>query len=479
MPKTHFSARIFSRFGHARRGMRRAAAAAAALLMLLCAALPAYAEGAENADTGYALPDGVTIDAESAILVSLGSTAEQDAVLFGRDADGVHAPGSMIRFAVVAYALSRVEETGMDLDTATGSYTKEMFDAFVAGTGVPTANMAFDETWTLRDLLIASFFQSASDAVTTLAFAIDGGVGEFVRGMNAFADRIGCDCTHFANVTGLDSLSQYTTPRDVYRIIRYAMLHYSPFEDIVSVRQHKIVPKAGGKERTLVASNSMLQSSSTYYYSPLVFGRTGLSDREGRTCASVARDSGYEYLTVVMSCPEENAAGQGGVHYRDTRTLMRWAFNNFRFATVLAKSEILATVGVRLSWSTDRVNLIPATEFSTVVENKLAADQVIRKVTLYEREIDAPVEKGRVLGKVELIVNVDQKLGEVDLVAADEIERNWLLYAWSGVQGFFTSIWFWVGIGVLILLIIGYIVLNIVYNRRRRRDRLTKVGRQR
>ena len=158
---------------------------------------------------------------------------------------------------------------------------------------------------------------------------------------------------------------------------------------------------------------------------------------------------------------------------------MRWAFNNFRFATVLAKSEILATVGVRLSWSTDRVNLIPATEFSTVVENKLAADQVIRKVTLYEREIDAPVEKGRVLGKVELIVNVDQKLGEVDLVAADEIERNWLLYAWSGVQGFFTSIWFWVGIGVLILLIVGYIILNIVYNRRRRRDRLTKVGRQR
>ena len=47
------------------------------------------------------------------------------------------------------------------------------------------------------------------------------------------------------------------------------------------------------------------------------------------------------------------------------------------------------------------------------------------------------------------------------------------------MQGFFTSIWFWVGIGVLILLIIGYIILNIVYNRRRRRDRLTKVGRQR
>jgi D-alanyl-D-alanine carboxypeptidase (penicillin-binding protein 5/6) len=144
---------------------------------------------------------------------------------------------------------------------------------------------------------------------------------------------------------------------------------------------------------------------------------------------------------------------------------------------VLAKSEILASVKVRLSWNTDRVNLVPAREFSTVVESTLDPDQVIKKVTVYENEIDAPVTKGTVLGKVELIVNVDQKIGEVDLVAADDLNRSWLLFAFDGLGGFFTSPWFWLGLGLLILIIVGYIILNIAYNRRRRRERLQRVKR--
>ena len=82
------------------------------------------------------------------------------------------------------------------------------------------------------------------------------------------------------------------------------------------------------------------------------------------------------------------------------------------------------------------------------------------------------------MGRVELIVNVDQKIGEVELVASDTISRSWLLYAWSGVANFFTSLWFWLGLGVLLLLIIGYGILNIVHNHRRRRQRLQRVKRQ-
>ena len=55
----------------------------------------------------------------------------------------MRAPGAMVRFMVVAYALSRIQELGLDMDTATGTYTLEMFNGYVAGTGVPTANMQF------------------------------------------------------------------------------------------------------------------------------------------------------------------------------------------------------------------------------------------------------------------------------------------------------------------------------------------------
>ncbi len=438
---------------------------------LFCGAAPA---AAAKETGGYTLPEGTVIHADTALLVNLGSDTTRDVVLYEKAADEVRAPGAMMRFMVVTYTLHRLEQTGMDIDAVTGAYTVDMFNNYVAGTGVPTANMQYGETWTLRDLLTVAFIQNASDAVTVLACTLDGSVGKFVEGMNALAEEIGCDYTHFANVTGLDSLSQYTTARDMYRIIRYGQ-RFSLFEDIVGVRQYTVKPQAGGTERTLFSVNSMQQTSSPFYYSPLAFGRTGLSGHEGRTFASVARDSGYEYLVVVMSTPEQNAAGETGLHFRDTRTLFRWAFNSFAHSTILAKSEILASVKVKLSWNTDHVNLVPEREFSTVVENKLDPAQIIKRVTVYEDTVQAPVTKGTVLGKVELIINVDQKIGEVNLVAANDLNRSWLLYAFSGLGGFFTSPWFWIGVLVLILLIVGYIILNITYNRRRRRNRLQRV----
>ncbi|MBQ8683157.1 MAG: D-alanyl-D-alanine carboxypeptidase [Clostridia bacterium] len=426
---------------------------------------------------GYTLPESTTIHAASAILVSLAGNAEGDVVLYDKEADTVHAPGSMMRYMVLAYALHRVEEKGLDIDTATGTYTKEMFNTYVAGTGVNTANMAYGETWTLRDLLQVAFMQSASDAVVVLAYAIDGGVAPFIQGMNTLAAEIGCRYSHFANLTGLDSLSQYTTARDMYRIVRYAQ-QFSLFEDLAVNYQVTVRPVSGGSQRTIVSTNSMLQPSSSYRYSPLVHSRTGLSEHEGRTCASVARDSGYEYLVVVMGCPEENAEGQKNLHYRDTMALFRWGFNNFEYKTVLGNSEILASLPVRLSLDTDWINLVPKQEIATVVEGNLELNQIVKEITLkadVEAGVDAPIEKGTVLGKVELIVNTDQKIGEVELVAAETINRSWLLYAWSQVSGFFTSPWFFLGIGLLVLLIIGYAILNVVHNRRRRRDRLQRV----
>ena len=337
--------------------------------------------------------------------------------------------------------------------------------------------MNFGEEWTLRDLLTVSFMQSASDAVAVLAETVAGSVNEFISGMNQLAETLQCDFSHFANLTGLDSLSQYTTARDMYRIVRYCQ-GFSEFESLAVKYQVTVKPVKGGTERTIVSANSLLQPSSSYRYEPIVHSRTGLSEHEGRACASVARDSGYEYLVVVMGCPEQNKAGEYNLHYLDTISLLKWAFNRFEYTTVLGKSEILSTLSVRLNWNTDHVNLVPAKEISTVVDSKMTTDQIIRKITVYEESVDAPVEKGTVYGKVELIINVDQKIGEVDLVAAESLSRNWVLSAWDEVSGFFTSIWFFLGLGMLVVLLISYIILNIVHNRRRRRQHLQRVERK-
>ncbi len=433
-------------------------------VILLCGMTVAFAPAAH----AYTLPDDIQLHSSAAAVIFLGGSLEQDVYLYEKDADGVHAPAALVRLMAGAYALKQIKEKNLNLDTTTGTYTLEMFNAHVAGTGVTAIGMEFGETWKLRDLLTVSLIQTASDAATTLAYTISGGVNEFVKGMNALAKEIGCEQTHFANVTGLDSLSQYTTVRDVHRILRYAM-SFPEFETMISQVQYAVQPLSGGEGYTVVNRVDMLRSSSPHRYTPLKFGRTGLSEHEGWGLASVASDSGYDYMVIVLGCPSKSESGATGLHYTDSIALFRWAFRNFTYKTLLTDSEILGSVKVKHVWGRDAVNLVPKAAFSTVVYNDVKPEEIIKKVTTYETEVAAPITAGTVYGKVELIVNVDEKIGEMELVAAESLQKNVLLSALSAVGGVFTSGWFWLVVGVLVLLIGGYIAVAVMGARRHRR----------
>jgi len=293
--------------------------------------------------------------------------------------------------------------------------------------------------------------------------------------MNAYAKELGCTHTSFANVTGLDALTQYTTPRDIYRIMRTVM-DYPLFNTLTKkVWSYDINPTAKGKPWTLTTGNSMMKPSSPYYYEPMQFGRTGFTDLAGWCLASVASAEGYDYMVIVMGCPEKAADGTLNPFYLDTKALYKWAFNSFTYKPVLTKNEILAHVGVNLAWSKDKVPLVPKEEFATVVYNALKSEDILPKITLYKQTVDAPVEKGTVYGKVELYVNLDQKIGEVELVAGESVEQSQILAVWEKVRGFLSSPWFYAGIGLLVGLLVLYIILNIVHNRNRRKNNMQKV----
>lgn len=440
------------------------------VLTLLCALAVGFASPA----AAYTLPEDVQLNARAAAVVFLGGNAAEDTFIFEKDADAVHAPAALVRLMAGAYTLKQVKEKNLDMNTVGGTYTLDLFNTYVAGTGVTAAGMEYGEQWSLRDLLTVSMIQTASDAAITLAATVSGSVEEFVAGMNDLAKEIGCEKTHFANVTGLDSLSQYTTVRDLYRIMRYAM-QYPEFSEICSQVQYSVKPLSGGRGYTIVNRLDMLRASSTFRYTPLKFGRTGLSEHEGWGLASVASDSGYDYMVIVLGCPTKGENGQVGLHYLDSMALFRWAFRNFTYKTLLTDSEILGSVKVRHVWGRQSVNLVPAKGFSTVVPSTVEAETVIKKVTLTQNELTAPIEKGTVCGKVELIVNVDEKIGEIDLVAAENMQKNALLAALSGVGSVFTSVWFWLIFCVLLALIIGYVVYAVLDARRHRR----RVGKKR
>jgi D-alanyl-D-alanine carboxypeptidase (penicillin-binding protein 5/6) len=177
---------------------------------------------AQAAGVLYDLPSNMKISAKSAILVSLGATPEEDTVLYEKQPDSKRSPAALVRMMVGVTAIEIIRDKGIDIDKVTGKYSSEAFN-IIAGTGLTTVQMQFGEEWTIRDLLSISMIQTAADACVTLAITLSGSHSQFVAEMNKLAKKIGCENTSFANVTGIDSLNQYTTVRDLYKIMRYAM----------------------------------------------------------------------------------------------------------------------------------------------------------------------------------------------------------------------------------------------------------------
>ena len=221
----------------------------------------------------------------------------------------------------------------------------------------------------------------------------------------------------------------------------------------------------------------MLRPTTPYYYSPMAFGKTGYTPSAGRCLASVAKDSGYDYLCIVMGVPNTDADGNTGVYFRDTRTLYKWAFNNFTYKTLLDKNWPITQIPVRLSWDKDRVTLYPEKTCTAIVINALDLKTIDRKITTLADSVDAPIKKGQVLGKVELYIKTDQKIGEVNLVAGESIEKIQHLAVWAQVKSFLKSTWFYAALGLIAVLLVGYIILNIVHNYKLRRNRMKRFNR--
>ncbi|MBE6757114.1 MAG: D-alanyl-D-alanine carboxypeptidase [Ruminococcaceae bacterium] len=422
-----------------------------------------------TAGASYLLPEDVAVNARSALLMYVGSDPTQDAVLFEREADVRRSPSATVRVMVGLYAIREIRARNLDIDTATGVYDRSCY-LQITGTGLGVVGMQIGDTWTLRDLLTATMAETAADACVALCTAVSGSVTAFLDGMNHLAKELGCHDTAFANVTGLDALGQYTTARDLAKIMREAM-EYPELTAMMGVRNYEVTPIVGAKQQRATV-NSMLRPITDSYYSKLECGRTGYAEEAGRCMVSVAKDGGYRYMAVVLGSAAADGTDRAIAHFEDTQNLYEWAFKNFSYKILLSEGQPVSQLPVDLAWSQDTVVLVTGGSFGTVVPNELDASTVILKPVLNsDKAVDAPIQKGGDYGRVELYIQLDQKIGEVPMIAGSSVERSNVLLVWRYVQRVFTSVWLYIGIGLFLLLVAGYVALSVVHNRRRRRRR--------
>lgn len=157
---------------------------------------------------------------------------------------------------------------------------------------------------TLGQLVHCLLVYSGNDAAAAIAEHIAGSESAFVEMMNSYAAQLGCTGTHFTNPHGLQDENHYTTPYDIYLMLKEA-LNYPKFTEITQLPSYTIVyTRADGTEMstTLEATDHYLTGEATSPKNVSVLGgKTGTTSNAGNCLALLSQNAyGEPFVSVVM-----------------------------------------------------------------------------------------------------------------------------------------------------------------------------------
>ncbi len=412
---------------------------------------------------GYADLPGADVRAAAAILVD----AKTGEILYDRNMHDRRMPASITKVMTCLLALEYAQENGCMEDVVTVNQSA------LAGMDPEgsTQNLQPDEELVFRDLVYCSMIASANEACNVLAEYIAGSVEAFVALMNERAADIGMKDTHFANTHGLPDDAHYSTAYDIYLLCLEAMKNQQ-FMEIAHTETYTVPPTNKRPEgRTLNTTNRLISKKiSPEYIYPYARGiKTGHTNDAGYCLASSAEKDGLALISVVLGAERE----EGGAirSFIETKELFEWGFNNFTQKKLLAKTEVITSVPVIEGLNNDSVELVPERELSALVPRTVNPEDIERTVKVFEPEGTlAPVLKGQIMGTITLTLE-GREFGAVNLVSLTAEERSEVDKIYNQFQDIISRPWVRWAVGGVILAIALYIVIIVMYNLRRRKQR--------
>lgn len=157
---------------------------------------------------------------------------------------------------------------------------------------------------TLDELVHGLLVYSGNDAASAIATHIGGSTAKFVDMMNSYAYQLGCTGTHFTNPHGLQDENHYTTPYDIYLMLKEA-LKYPKFTEITQLGSYTIQYETSYGESmntALTATDHYLTGEATAPKGITVLGgKTGTTSDAGNCLALLSQNAyGNPYVSIVM-----------------------------------------------------------------------------------------------------------------------------------------------------------------------------------
>ncbi len=348
--------------------------------------------------------------AQAAFLYEVGT----DTVVYAWKPDEQLPPASLVKMLTCILA---IEHGNLDdFVTVTGTALAAVPEYYHGDMGLIAG-----EVFTLRDLLYLTMVSGSNDAAAVVAEHIGGSQGGFVNMINEKARAIGCTNSNFVDAHGIKETNQYTTARDVAKIVRECMKN-EDFMEFFSCQRYEVPATSFYGVRYAVSTHLMMQSGSTqiYYNKRITGARTGVTQDRYRTIATTSQSGDLTYISVVLCAiptfHEDDYSIKRYGSYEETLDLLKMAYGSLRRTQVLSEDQITIQYPVH-----DGLNYIVAgpnsSAFTVLPSDVLVGNLEVRYINNYA-SLDSPVKAGDKITTMQLWYN------SVCVAQSDVIAKN-------------------------------------------------------
>ena len=265
------------------------------------------------------------------------------------------------------------------------------------------------EQQNVETLIKCIIIASGNDASVAMAEHISGSEEEFVKEMNKRAKNLGMKHTHFEDCCGLtDSDNHYTSAMDVAIMSRDLIVKYPEIFKYSTIWMESFTHKTNKGESEFMLTNTNKLLKTNRYVKGL---KTGSTSKAKYCVSTVAEKDGVELIAVVMAAPDYKA------RFVQSNSLINYGFSNCKVYKDNKKYQNKVNI---CGGEKDKVKVQNDT-FSYVDTKGGKIDGIESKVALKDN-INAPVRKGDIVGKIEYIMD-KKKIGEVKIMAEETVDK--------------------------------------------------------
>lgn len=372
------------------------------LFCIVCLSILLFSQVIFTPCTVYAENEQPQITCQSAILME----ASTGTVIYEKNADEIRSPASITKIMTLLLTFEALESGKINLtdEVMTSAHAKSM--------GGSQVFLEEGEIQTVDTLIKCIAVASGNDASVAIAEFISGTEAGFVEKMNEKASQLGMNNTHFVDCCGLSNDDEHhTTARDVAIMSKELITKFPAIYDYSKIWMEDIVhtTKQGTKNFTLSSTNKLLKQ-----YQWTTGLKTGSTNKAKYCLSATACKDDMNLIAVIMGAPDFK------VRFAEAKVLLEYGFH----VTHLYKdpNQDLSQESVPVYGGKKKeVFCYAQGPFQYLLFSEQEDNQILKHIE-WEERINAPVNKGDIIGKIIYELN-GKIIGEVPLLAIETIDK--------------------------------------------------------